>query len=387
MEQTTAPGESNADLPAVLYFFGRMCIFLALIPASYSGAGDLAEYMAWAGLPGWPYVHYWVEFPPLFPLLNAGLFKAAGGQTFPVMLWMAILFALAGAVCLVWFRQVAARLWGGSMARQRTWVFLALLLPLPYTWWYFDLLPLAALLLAMLWLLEGHTWRSGLAVGVGLLLKWFPGLLLASAWRFRPARTAGKISAAAIGLTAVVLTGFALASPQMTAASLRAQSTRSSWETAWALLDGNMTTGAFLRLEDRLDPAFAGATYGNPAVIPGWVSLLAFGALGAWLFWRARAQTPQAVIAFLGLTWVVFLAWSPGWSPQWVLYLIPLILLTLPLKRAVYAAGGLILLNLVEWPTLMGHGISVGLFVIVPLRLLIFAWLGRQWYRLTRDDK
>lgn len=387
MEQTTATGESNADLPAVLYFFGRMCIFLALIPASYSGAGDLGEYMAWAGLPGWPYIHYWVEFPPLFPLLNAGLFKAAGGQVFVTTLLLALVLALAGAVSLAWFRRAAVRLWGNNAARLRTWVFLALLLPLPYTWWYFDLLPLAALLLGTLWLLEGHTWRCGLAVGVGLLLKWFPGLLLASAWRFRPARTATKISAAAFGLAAAVLAGFYLLSPQMTEASLHAQSTRSSWETAWALLDGNMTTGAFLQIEDRLDPTLAVVTHGNPAVIPSWVSLPVFGALGAWLFWRARAQTPQAVVAFLGLTWVVFMAWSPGWSPQWVLYLIPLILLTLPLMRAVYAAGGLILLNLIEWPTLLGHGFYQGLWVIVLLRLLLFAWTGWQWYWMVRETK
>ena len=66
--------------------------------------------------------------------------------------------------------------------------------------------------------------------------------------------------------------------------------------------------------------------------------------------------------------------------------MIPLILLTLPLKRAVYATGGLILLTLLEWPTLLAHAFFEGLWVIVPLRLLVFAWLGYQWYGMVRND-
>ena len=377
---------SGAVLPALLYFFGRLVVFLALIPNSYAGPSDLPEYAAWAGLPGWPYFQFWSEFPPLFPLINAGLYKLAGGQTFLYGLFLAMVLALAGSVCLAVFYQIAGRVWGSAQAERRTWLFLALLLPLPYTWWYFDLLPLASMLVGILWLLDDRPWRSGLAVGVGMLLKWFPALLLAAAWRYRKPGLAGRVTAAALGLSAFVVAGLFLVSPQMTAASLRAQSTRSSWQTAWALLDGNLTTGAFLLLDDRLDPSIAGIPRGSPAVIPAVLALLVFAALGAWLFWRVRSQTPRSLLAFLGLTWVVFLAWSPGWSPQWILYLIPLILLTLPPKSALYGAGGLILLTLLEWPTLLAHGAFSGLWFIVPVRLLLFAWLGLRWYRLVRSE-
>ncbi len=382
MESTNSnPANLEDRLPAFLYFLGRIVIFLALIPNSYNGVGDLPEYQAWAALPGWPYFQYWSEFPPIFPLINAGLYKLAGGQQYAYMLLMALLLAAAGAVCLALFQRIAARLWSPGQARLRTWLYLGLLLPLPYTWWYFDLLPLVFLLLGTLWLMEGHTWRSGLAVGVGMLLKWFPGLLLASAWRFRAKGQAGRVTAAACGLVVGVLAGLALVSPQMTVASLKAQSTRSSWETVWALVDGNLSTGAFLLVNDRLDPAVAGVARAKPPVIPSYVTLIVFGALGAWLFWRARTRSDRALAAFLGLTWVVFLAWSPGWSPQWILYLIPLILLTLPLRKAFYGAAGLILLALLEWPTLLAHAVFVGLWLIVPLRLALFAWLGVQWHR------
>ncbi len=359
-------------------------LFLALIPDSYAGPGDLPIYQSWAALPGWPYFQSWNEFPPFFPLLNTGLYKLVAGQQFFYYLLLGLVLALAGSVSLAVFRRIAGHIWGPSQARLRTWVYLGLLLPLPYTWWYFDLLPLVFMLLGTLWLIEGHTWRSGLAIGVGMLFKWFPGLLLASAWRFQKPGWAGKATAAAAGLVVAMVVGLYLVSPQMSLASLKAQSSRSSWETVWALLDGNLGTGAFLLVDDRLDPAIAGLPRGNAPLISPYLTLAVLGGLGAWMFWRVRSQTDRALVAFLGLTWIVFLTWSPGWSPQWILYLIPLILLTLSFKTAFYAVSGLILLTLIEWPTLLAHAIFAGLWVIVPLRLVLFAWLGFHWYRLTR---
>ena len=40
-----------------------------------------------------------------------------------------------------------------------------------------------------------------------------------------------------------------------------------------------------------------------------------------------KSPGSRSAIAFLGVTWCLFLIWSPGYSPQWVLYLLPLILL------------------------------------------------------------
>ncbi len=385
MDQTeTSDPLDEQILPALLYFLGRIVAFLALIPNSYTAAGDLSYYMSWAGLPGWPYIHYWSEFPPLFPLLNAGLFKLTGGQTFQYTLLLALVLALAGSACLLLFRKIAGRIFSNRQARTRTWVFLALLLPLPYTWWYFDLLPLACMLLGTWWMLESHSWRSGWAIGIGMLLKWFPGLLLASALRFKKPAWAVKAALVALSLVFAVLAILFVLSPQMTLASLKAQSSRSSWETAWALLDGNMTTGAFLLVNDRLDPAIAGVLTGQAAKIPTYLTLLPFAALGGWLFWRTRQRTDRALVSFFGLTWIVFLTWSPGWSPQWILYLIPLIILTFSFKAGLYGASLLILLGLLEWPTLLGHAIFEGLYLIIPLRLALFAWLAYRWYRLVQ---
>jgi hypothetical protein len=64
--------------------------------------------------------------------------------------------------------------------------------------------------------------------------------------------------------------------------------------------------------------------------------------------------------------------------------LIPLILLTFSFKAALYGSSSLILLALFEWPTLLGHAIFEGLWLVIPLRLALFAWLAYRWFRLVR---
>jgi hypothetical protein len=153
----------------------------------------------------------------------------------------------------------------------------------------------------------------------------------------------------------------------------------------WALIDGNYHTGEFILLGDRLDPSLAGIGRDNPARIPSGLTLLLFCGIGLWLLVRARLKDNDlACLAMTGITWVLFLAWSPGWSPQWILYLIPIILLTLTERKAIWLCVALILVTLLEWPIFLKHDIWQGLWLIVPLRLLIFAILLWNWIRQSR---
>jgi hypothetical protein len=120
---------------------------------------------------------------------------------------------------------------------------------------------------------------------------------------------------------------------------------------------------------------------GNPPRLPSYLTLLPFLAFGGWLLWRARIENAHSAIAFLGLTWCLFLLWSPGWSPQWVLYLLPLILLTLPYREAALIAILMVFINVLEWPVLLSRGYTWGLWLTVPLRTLLILLLGYIWYR------
>ena len=109
--------------------------------------------------------------------------------------------------------------------------------------------------------------------GLGALVKWFPIFGLAALARrdgrfaWRPLVAGGLVVAAGWGV-------LLLASPDYTLASLRSQFAKGSWETVWALLDGNLGTGNFGAKEERYDPAAALEPQGNPPVVPPLLALI-----------------------------------------------------------------------------------------------------------------
>ncbi len=63
-----------------------------------------------------------------------------------------------------------------------------------------------------------------------------------------------------------------------------------------------------------------------------------------------------------------------------MLYLLPLILLALPSRRAYLVALLFVLVNLAEWPLLLSRGMFWTLFLTVPLRALLFVLLAVMFY-------
>jgi hypothetical protein len=359
-------------------------LLVSLSVEGLRGFGDFAHFYRLAGL-GWPYLDHWVEFPPVFPFLSAVLQRLSGGREHVYDYLLVLILSLAQAASLALFLRIAGRIHPPESARQRSLVYFALLLALAYGWWYFDPLAVLLMLLAVDWLLDGRDTPAGLALAAGALVKLFPLLALALAWRLRPPRRAAWISFLAVGITLAVFAGLYLAAPEFTAASLRSQASKGSWETVWALLDGNFNTGNFGPLEERYDPSTAGLLRGAPPRLPAGLTLIPFAVLGGLFFRQARIMDGKQAVSFLGLTWAVFLLWSPGWSPQWVLYLLPLVLLALPEREAALLAVALALVNLLEWPVLLSRGLFWGLWLTIPLRTLLNVLLVLEFWRVIRN--
>lgn len=366
-------------LPA-LFLAVRLMLVVALPLEGLRGYGDLTNFFRISGL-GWPLLDYWVEFPPLFPWLSRWLYLASAGQEHIYDYLLVFLLTCFQAATLVVFEMIAEEIFSPSQAELRTRVFFAILVCLCYGWWYFDPIPVFFMLLGLFWVLKGQDLGAGVSLFLGTITKFFPALLLPVVWRLRPPRRAVFVTALTIGIAVVAYLGFFLFSPGYTVASLRSQIAKGSWETVWALVDRNFNTGNFGPLVERYDPALARNLQGNPPRVPSMLTLLPFLALGGWVFWRGRVHNHLTAIAFLGLTWCIFLLWSPGWSPQWVLYLIPLILLTLPSREGLLMVVLLVFVNLLEWPVLLSRGYNWALWFTVPLRTLLFALLAYIWYR------
>lgn len=373
-----------------LFLAARLMTFLALPLEGLLGYGDFIHFYRLAALPGWPYLHAWMEFPPIFPMLCEILYRLGGGQEHVFDYLLALTLTLADAGNLLLLARLAGKIHPPAEALRRAVGYWLVLATLAYGWWYFDPLAVLALLLGLNGLVDCRAGSAGLALGGGVLVKLFPGLALAAAWKLLPWKQALKTTLITLGVAGAVYGGLWLASPQFTRASLISQGAKGSWETVWALVDGNLRTGNFGPESERLTAETAGRSMGNPARIPTWATLLVFGAVGLWGWLRAdlREDAPRRTIALVGWTWSLFLPWSPGWSPQWILYLLPLIILALPERMAVLMGVTLIFANLMEWPVLLSRGMFWSLLLTVPLRTLLLALLAVLFYQtMTGQDR
>ncbi len=370
------------QLPA-LFLLARLVLFLTLPLEGVVGYGDYWNFYNQAAL-GWPYLDYWSEFPPLFPILSRFVFLVAGGREHTYQYLLALTLSAVQALNIGLFIRLAETFRDEISILRRAGGYALVLLGLGYGWWFFDPLAVCMMLLGLLWTLDNRDSLAGLALGLGALVKWFPFLVLAVVWRFLPPRRALRITLFSVGIVVLVLGSLWVVSPEMTSASLRAQGAKGSWETVWALLDGNLSTGNFPPEVVRTDPRTLDFLSEKEARIDPLLTLLVFGGLGFWLFGRVGGKDHRTAAAFLGVTWVVFLFWSPGFSPQWVLYLLPLVFLVLPERQAVLMAVVLILINLLEWPVLLSRGYFSSLWMLIPVRTLILALLGISFFPFIR---
>jgi hypothetical protein len=371
---------------AGLFLAARLILLSALSLEGLRGYGDYVHFFRLAGM-GIPFIDYWVEFPPVFPFLSLLMFRLANGQEhiYDQMLALVLSLFQAGEVAVL--TNLVHRIYPAEQAQRRAWKYLIFVLALAYGWWYFDPLASFFVLFGVFLALQNRHALAGMALGLGALTKFFPLLALPALWRWAPARRNVVIALAAIGLTVAVYGALWKLSPEMTQASIISQGGKGSWETVWALLDGNFRTGNFGPEQERYNPALAATQRGNPAVLPAWATLPIFAGLGGWVFAKAQVKSLRQLSAFLGITWCIFLLWMPGWSPQWVLYLLPIMWLVLPEKEALLFSLTLVIVNLLEWPVLLSRGYVWSLWLTVPLRSFLFVLLIWEHWKVLKHSE
>ena len=381
------------SLVLTLFFTSRLMLLMAFPPENLIFYGDYQHYFNLADLTRrgfYPYLNYWYEFPPIFPYLNIAVYTLAGQQLKNYILLLAFVLLLVECGNLYLLYRLAFTLYGRIPALTIAWIYTALFVPIFFWLGNFDALTTFFILLALYSLIKNKSKLLAVALGLGTMVKYLPIILLATVWRAKGLKAACLYGAATLVISLLIFGPFALASPTFTLASLQAQAGKSSYETVWALLDGNITTGNFGPLADHFDPAKAATPLNNPAIIPTWLTLIPFGLLGLFILTRPRLPaspapgwgSPFDTIIFTTLTFVIFFLWSPGWSPQWQSFLVPLLLLAFPEKRAVLFIIALGFINFLEWPVILSRGLTNLLPITIIARTLLFILLAVELYRL-----
>ncbi len=383
--------ESGFGYVLVLFVALRLMMLMTFPPDNLTLFGDYVYYYdlaAYSDEGYLPFIHYWSEYPPVFPFLSVVVYQVGhlfGGGYHVYVYLLGLLMIGVNGVNLYLFYRLARRLRGEETAERLAWVYSVLFIPLIYTWWNFDALTVLALLLSLEMWFGGRERWSAAAMGAGALVKLLPVLIFPAIVRTVPPRrwmTYGLVAAAVIAL---VVGPLLLVGGEMARVSFLSPMLWDSWQTVWALLDGNLDTGLLGGAAIHFDPAQAVATGRRPALVPESLKLALFGAVYGLLFFRASlGESLRRFVAFVNLTLVIFFLWSKGWSPQWQTLLFPLLLLSLPLHRSVLFILTLSFVNLAEWPVLLSRGMNEWLYLTVPLRTGLLVLLAADLWKGVR---
>ena len=264
-------------------------------------------------------------------------------------------------------------------------------------WWNFDALMNFTILLGIYLLLKRRVAFSALVIGIGILIKFVPALLVGAVIRYSRRAQTIRFVAVAIAVAALVYIPLLWLNAESTLISLRAQFDKPSSQTIWALIDGNYTTGNIGGVTNRLDAAgYAIPGDRQPARVSGWLRLALALAAGALVYRRARRRDCRGFLAFAFITVLIFYLQAQAWSPQWISLILPLTLLVFPSRRGVIVTVVLSLVVLAEYPLLwrrtgdldpagvMGGALFGPWVILVLLRTGLLAALAVACYRCLR---
>jgi hypothetical protein len=392
ISQRTASPFLYIVIPYVAF---RLMAVLLLRPGGYiTTLSDFTFYRilaSYAAQGFYPSVHYWMEYQPLFPWVPVGIYRLSlllptwGEAGFWFNLLLGTVFLLAETANLTLIYLISRRLHGEKIAQRTAWTYALLFVPLLIMLGWFDVLGLTFLLLALYLTLIRRPLSSGIVAGVGFLVKLIPVIVVPVAfWREPTWRRRALLVAVTLLTIFVVALPFALLNPQLFATSWTVSLKRSSWETVWALLEGYTSYGK-AGGANRFDLTAAGAEQ-HPSTLPWQLISVGFALLYLWLWLAARkklqvanseeqgsgtqplvppADKPRTccpaafrpsdptafrAVAFTGLTANLVTLYLKGYSPQFLVWLLPFPLLLLPGLRGVAYVLLLSIVNLVESP-------------------------------------
>ena len=392
-----------------LFLSFRLMMLITLRPEHLTFFGDNPYHYALAQLSDlglWPYLHYWMEYPPIFPFLSTLVYRltASGGYDVYVLA-LGMINTLFGAGNLILLMRVARRLHGDATAIRLGWVYSLLFVLVIFTWWQFEIISAFCMLFALDRLLHARDVSSAIATGLGVMVKLVPLLILPAVALTRPIRKTVIYVGIVVLIVVLIVVPLFVAAPDMTRASLASPLAWSSWETVWALIDGNGNrTGLLGEIDIHFDNALATTPVGNPSRVPDWLKAIGFGVVYVAILRRIKSASGDAsyrdasyrdasykdasyraasyrTVGVLTITYVVFVLWSKGWSPQWQVNLFPLMLLMMPDASGIGFVLIFGLVNLAEWPVLISRGLWAPVTVTILLRTLLLVVLLAELVR------
>lgn len=334
-----------------------------------------------------PFINMWYEYPPvstyivhsayvltnsIVPLSNT---DSIGYQLYNRVLGTILLIFEAGTLILI--HRIASTTWDISRANWTAWVYTGLSLPLFYWNASHSGIMVFFFLLALERFINGKQTQSALALGLGIAAKLTPIFLLIPIslflWGKRKIELFAYLALTGLIVALVYMPFIVKGGGPWIAASFQAVGRVGSWSTIWAILDGNWGPGNFGPLTSRLQLSLSTVPQSNPAVVPELIKAAFFAIPFGWFIFKYRSHySPKTFLWFTTLTAAIFHLWSKGWSPQWAMLIIPLLLISFPDRRGLGLVLFLMGFTFLEWP--IGDVVNNHLFTasVILCRTAIF---------------
>jgi hypothetical protein len=238
----------------------------------------------------------------------------------------------------------------------------------------FDVLP-AALTVGTLVALASSRWRlGGVALGAAIAVKLYPIVLLplvvVYVARRAGRRTAVAVSGIALGVVVIAYAPFLYLSVEGVRHSVEAQLLRPLQveSLGGSLLAAFHTVFGFQFPHQEIYYDFPFHSARSVARASAGIGLIVL--VGLWIgFARSRADTPR-LIRFSAATLAAFIGFGKVFSPQYLLWIIPLVALV-PRKRGLYAIGELGLASLITALVFPRHFTELAHLARQPLAAII----------------
>jgi uncharacterized membrane protein len=280
-----------------------------------------------------PYRDFFMEYPPgaLVAFVPA---QIAGRVHYNAA--FKVLMAVCGAAALVLVALVLLRL-GATAGRLWAGVLLVALSPValgPISLNTYDAWPALLTIGALFALLAGRDAAAGALLGLGFAAKVYPVVLLPPAlvwtWRLHGRRRAAAVASAFAAVALVVVVPFLAVAPHGLLESFRAQAARGAQIESLAAQvlvaadhAGLYTVHVMHHTHGAVSYDVHGAAARVLAAASSVLQLVA-AALVAWLYARRRDDPERLALAFAAAV-AGFLAFTRFFSPQYVVWLIPLV--------------------------------------------------------------
>jgi uncharacterized membrane protein len=279
-----------------------------------------------------PYRDFGVEYPPgALPVFAA---PALGHEGFSLYnREFQVLMALCGVGALL-AMALALRSLGASLERTAAALAFAALAPLvlgSVILYRYDLWPAALTVAGLAAVLAGRERLGFAAFGLGIAAKVFPAVLLPPAlayvWRTRGRRDALLCLAIAAAVVAVVVVPFLVLAPHGLWVSVQRQTTRPLQIESLAsgvLLAAHQAGGLAITMESSHGSQNLVGSLPHALGVASTVLLVAV-LLAVWVGAARGPATPDRLVRYCAASLVAFVALSKVLSPQFLIWLIPLV--------------------------------------------------------------